>query len=327
MNEKQSALQFRSPLAPLIEKFLEGKRACGYRYARGSLFLLSFDRFLVREGLSAMELPRSIVERWAAKKAHEKPTNQAARVSYLREFARFLVRHDHKAFIPVSGQAPLFRTNFVPHIFKVEELRRLFVAADRLPPARNSRYRHIILPEIFRVLYACGLRVSEALKLTVGDVDLSGGILRIRQGKFRRDRLVPVAPALLLRLSNYAAKMGKRNTQAIFFPAPTGRSYRVSAVYGAFRCLLHAANIAHGGRGCGPRLHDLRHTFAVHRLVRWYREGADLKAKLPILAVYMGHASLNGTQRYLHLIADLFPEVSSRVEAVFGQVIPTGGDA
>src|SRR5262245_53513681 len=292
-----------------MEKFLEEKRACGYGYARGSFFLKSLDRFLVSEGLQAPGLPRETVERWTAKKAHERPTNQAARVSYLREFARFLARHRHPAFVPSPGLTSRWRHDYAPHIFTVGELRRLFEAADRLLPDRNSRLRHIVFPELFRVLYGCGLRASEALKLTVEEVNLAEGVLTIRKGKFRKDRIVPLAPGLLDRLRRYAARMGERRSQALFFPAPRGTRYSVEATYSTFRTILSSAGIPHRGRGTGPRLHDLRHTFAVHRLVLWYREGVDLNTKLPLLAVYLGHLNFHGTQRYLRLIADLFPEV------------------
>lgn len=327
MSESDRTLELHSPLAALIENFIQEKRACGYGYVTGSRLLQSFDRFLVAEGLADMELPRWAVERWTAKMPHEKPTNQAARLYYTRQFAQFLVRQGLKAFIPDTHRVPIFRADFVPHIFSVGELRSLFEAADRLRPNRNSLLRHIVLPEIFRVLYGCGLRASECLKVPVDNVDLREGIFSIRGAKFRKDRLVPIAPGLLEHLRAYASKLGERSAGAPFFPGPEGRPYDVDAIYAAFRKLLWAAGIPHRGRGRGPRLHDLRHTFAVHRLVRWYREGVDLNAKLPILAVYMGHVGLHGCQRYLRLIPALYPDVAARQQAVFGEVIPQRGEA
>lgn len=129
------------------------------------------------------------------------------------------------------------------------------------------------------------------------------------------------------RLSAYAATFGNRAPGDIFFPAPDGGPYSNDAAYVAFRQILRAAGISHGGRGQGPRPHDLRHTFAVHCLIRWYREGLDLDTQLPVLATYMGHRSIKGTQRYLRLTADLFPDVAARLETTFGRVIPGGGDA
>ena len=148
----------------------------------------------------------------------------------------------------------------------------------------------------------------------------------MREGKFRKDRLVPPALPLVERLRSYDAAVsavtGARPGGACFFPSVHGGPYRIGAIYVAFRRLLFGCGIPHGGKGKGPRVHDLRHTFAVHAMLRWYREGADLDAKLPVLATYLGHQSLLGTERYLHLTAELFPEVAVRVNAAFGDIIP-----
>jgi len=160
------------------------------------------------------------------------------------------------------------------------------------------------------------------LQLHVADVDLNQGILTVRQGKFGKDRLVPPALPLVVRLQKYAAHFRVRPSDAFFFPSEQGGPWSIRTVYRLFRQLLLECGIPHAGRGKGPRVHDVRHTFAVHTLLRWYREGADLDAKLPVLATYLGHQSLSGTQRYLHLTAELFPEIAVRVNAAFGDVIP-----
>jgi integrase len=141
-------------------------------------------------------------------------------------------------------------------------------------------------------------------------------------GKFNKDRLVPMAPSMLARLRKYAAVLGKRDPSSVFFPAPDGGPYSIVTVYRVFRRLLRECGIAHGGRGKGPRLHDLRHAFAVHRLENWYRQGADLEAKLPVLAAYMGHKSLASTQRYLRLTPEIFPDIRKRLDESTGHVIP-----
>ncbi|MFJ1260752.1 tyrosine-type recombinase/integrase [Cupriavidus sp. CuC1] len=133
---------------------------------------------------------------------------------------------------------------------------------------------------------------------------------------------MPPALPLVERLRTYAAVMGDRPPDAYFFPSRSDGPCSLEAVYWVYRDLLLRSGIAHAGRGKGPRVHDLRHAFAAHALLRWCREGADLDVKLPVLATYMGHRSLAGTQRYLHLIAELFPEITLRTNAAFGDVIP-----
>jgi integrase/recombinase XerD len=201
-------------------------------------------------------------------------------------------------------------------------------ASQVLSGARRARaygaiaLRHLVMPEVFRLLYGCGFRVREVLKLRVRDVDLNQGTITVRQGKGRKDRLVPPALALVNRLRKYAARLENRPPDATFFPGVSGRPFSLRTVYTLFRQLLLRCGIPHAGRGKGPRIHDYRHLFAVHALRRWYREGADLDAKLPLLATYLGHQHLSGTQHYLHLTAELFPEITARAEAAFGDVIP-----
>jgi integrase len=313
---------FHSTLAPWIEKFIGEKQACGYKYFTASDELRRLDRFLQEQGLQAVALPRALVERWTAKGPNESIRTQQARVGLVRRLAAFLIRHGYPAYLPDARRTAKGLSPFVPRIFSHEEMQRLLRAADVLPVNPRSPLRHLILPEIIRVLYGCGLRVSEAISLRVGDVDLREGVLTIRQGKFRKDRLVPLAPSLGQRLRCYAGSLGDRSADACFFPSLAAHRYHRQTIYYAFRQLLWQCRIAHEGRGRGPRLHDLRHTFAVHRLEQWYRAGADLNALLPVLATYLGHQSVTQTQVYLRLTAALFPDLAARCEAAFGHVIP-----
>jgi integrase/recombinase XerD len=314
--------RFQSVLSAFMEKFLQEKHACGYAYHEATRILRCLDNFLVQEGLTTYELPGSIARKWLAKKAHESARTQQQRITVTRHFSRFLLRLGYSAFVPDSTLAARSPSTFVPRMLSDEELRKFFQAVDKLEPTARSPLRHLIMPEVFRLLYGCGFRVSEVLKLRVRDVDLNQGIITVRQGKFRKDRLVPPALSLMNRLRKYAAHFEKRPPDAIFFPGPSGRPFSLRTVYTLFRKLLLQCGISHGGRGKGPRIHDARHQFAVQALRRWYQEGEDLDAKLPLLATYLGHQNLSGTQRYLHLTAELFPEITARADAALGDVIP-----
>jgi integrase/recombinase XerD len=306
--------RFRSAVGSLMEQFVEERRACGYRYDEAARLLARFDRFLYDEALSQCELPRSISRKCRGTHYH--------RICAVRQFALFMCRQGYSADVPDRSLTVRNADCFSPRILTHAEINRLFHAADQLTPTARSPMRHLIMPEVFRLLYGCGLRLGEVLHLRVADVDLNRGILTVREAKFGKDRLVPPALPLVQRLQRYAAIMGDRSPEAYFFPSPSDGQYSLEAVYWVFRDLLLRSGITHGGRGKGPRVHDVRHTFAAHALLRWCREGADLDAKLPVLATYMGHQSLAGTQRYLHLIAELFPEITARTSAAFGDVIP-----
>src|SRR5438105_2605029 len=313
---------FQSVLSVCMEKFLQEKYACGYAYREATRILRRLDDFLVQEGLAKCELPSSIARKWLAKKAHESAQTQRHRIILVRQFSRFLLRLGYSAYVPDSTFATRSTATFVPRMLTDEELRKFFQAVDALEATARSPLLHLIMPEVFRLLYGCGFRAGEVLKLRIRDVDLNQGIITVRQAKFRKDRLVPPALPLVNRLRKYAAHFEKRPPDAIFFPRPNGGPFSLRTVYTLFRQLLLQCGISHGGRGKGPRIHDARHQFAVQALRRWYQDGEDLDAKLPLLATYLGHVNLSGTQHYLHLTAELFPEITARADAAFGDVIP-----
>lgn len=314
--------RLRSPVGSLMEQFVQEKQACGYRYGEEAHLLARFDRFLCDEALAQCALPRSISRKWLAKQRHESSSTHQHRIGIVRQFATYMCRLGYPADVPEPLMGAKCAGRFSPRILTHAEIAHLFHALDQLTPTARAPLRHLIMPEVFRLLYGCGFRLGEVLHLRVADVDLERGVLTVREAKFGKDRLVPPALPLVQRLQRYAAGMGDRSSDAYFFPSPSGGPWSLSAVYWLYRELLLRCGIAHAGRGKGPRVHDLRHTFAGHALLRWCREGADLDAKLPVLATYMGHQSLAGTQRYLHLIAELFPEITVRTNAAFGDVIP-----
>jgi len=326
MNEQPFYPVFHSALGPLLDAFLHDKRSRGFSYRREAYHLQQLDRFLVEAKLPKPELPTTLLEQWLSATVSRRPSTHRKRIVLARQLGAFVQLRGYDAHIPLMPWAPCREVRTAARIFSHEEMRALFNAADHLAFNPRTPHRHRVIPELLRVLYGCGLRVGEACRLTVADVDLNAGVLRIEQGKFHRDRLVPLAPALRTRLEHYAHTLDARSPDQPFFPAPRGVQYGIRGIYGIFRELLDQAGIVHGGRGQGPRLHELRHTFAVHRLEQWYQAGEDLNAKLPLLATYLGHQSMVGTQAYLQLTQSLFTELSSRLDTGYGYVIP-GGEA
>jgi integrase len=313
-------------LGAWLQRFIEHKRSLGYKYQTEAAILSRFDRFLWRNHPDEDTLSRPLVEAWCARLPHERARSHQTRISVTSLFIRFLVRNGVEACLPSITQRPIDLKAFTPHIFTRAEMGRILAASERLGADGRSPKRHASIPAIFHLLYGCGLRVSEALALKVADVDLESGVLVIRQTKFGKDRLAPMSPSLVDRLRALSAQQdSRREGDEYFFASPTGKHYHNTTIYNYFRRFLRAAGIPHGGRGQGPRLHDLRHTFAVHRLELWYRQGEDLGAKLPVLATYMGHQCLTGTQRYLRLTPEIFPDIQRRLDQRFGQIIPPGG--
>ena len=313
---------FKSLLAENLLGFLKEKRAQGYKYTTEIRTLRDIDTFLCRVAPATHELSPDLVEQWMAVRHREHPSSHAHRNCIMRQFSQYLVRQGIPAYVCPERSIRHVPNTYVPRIFTFAEIRKLLVAVDGTEPSSNSPLRHLVIPEVFRVLYGCGLRVNEALQLRVRDVDLSNGVLNICDAKFRKSRLVPLAPSLVERLKRFSGKTGLRDDDTYFFPSRDGGPYRPESIYWIFRRLLPTIGIIHHGRGYGPRLHDLRHTFAVHRLITWYREKADLRAKLPVLSTYLGHSDVTGTQKYLHLVPELFPEVTRSLEDLVGNLIP-----
>lgn len=207
--------------------------------------------------------------------------------------------------------APHVNKCFVPHIFTKDEIERLFSAVDCTKESSESPLRHLVMPVLFRLLYTCGLRVSEALHLKVADVDLDAGVLAIYGAKGDKERLVGISDSMLAYMKSYRSNPLVTNAKSIyFFPAPDGGFYDTSTIYDIFRKCLFDAGIPHRGRGKGPRLHDLRHSFAVHILNKWSSEGKDIYTCLPILRTALGHDRITTTEKYLRLVPEAYMEVT-----------------
>jgi integrase/recombinase XerD len=323
-----SELRFRFPelksaVGKLIEDFIIEKMALHYRYLAETKVLVRFDDFLVEKGLAACTLPQQLVQEWLQIREYESPKSQRRRFNLTLQFAKFMVQRGYEAYLPDSRLQPVVRDYFAPYVFTRDEVRRLIEAADHIRRTARAPCRHIIMPEIYRLLYGCGLRIGEAVRLTRRDSDLEQGILTIRDTKFGKDRLVPMVPRLAKRLKRMSEQLDRVGKSPYLFPGRDGGHITRDTVYLTFRDLLGEIGISHGVGKKGPRIHDLRHTFACHRLVDWYREGADLSAKLPLLATYMGHRTLFGTQRYLHLTMELSAEFTKRIDDRLGHTIPT----
>jgi integrase len=312
---------FKSILGILIAGFIEEMRACGYKYIKGASLLKHFDAFVAKRNLVNEELPKKIVLAWTKKRQNEKVSTRNGRISTIRGLANYMVRLGFKAYIYPPCAESIGRYSYVPYIFSKQELKRIFTICDSYPVSDFSCNRHHMLPLLFRILYGCGLRISEALNLNLSNVNLTQGTLFIRDTKFNKERIVPMADTLAKRCRTYAKKVHKYSSPvSFFFPSPYGGTYSQSTVYHLFREILWKAGVSHSGKG--PRLHDLRHSFSVHCLKKWVLGKEDITNLLPYLSAYLGHVDLRGTQHYLRLTADLYPEIIASVEDKFSSMVP-----
>ena len=320
----------RSALSDQLARFLDFKRAAGYRYREEARVLNELDRFLaVHLSPDDPVITDQVVRAFVARRASESETTRAHRLTLIRQVCRFLALEEPRTALPGSRFLGIHRRAFVPRVLTRNEGQRFLDACLTLAPSPCSPFRGLVLGTALQVLYLTGLRAGELLRLTRADVDLSASVLRVRDTKFGKSRFVPLAPDLGSRLGEYDAQLACRldhwPPDAPFFPHRAGRVYSITALRAAFRHVQTVANVSPVSGGRRLRLHDLRHSFAVLRLLLWYEHGADLDAKLPLLATYLGHVGLASSQRYLQLTEELASEVTRRHQARFGYLIVEGG--
>jgi integrase len=317
-----SEIIYDGPYKDYIKKHVELKRAVGYKYDTEARHLKRFDRFTLGKYPYATVLTKEIVLDWCLKKIYEAKANQCSRASIIRQFGKYLDSIGVEAYIIPKGYYPT-EEQYTPHIYSVNELKRFFAETDKCQYCYECRYRHLIMPVFFRMIYMCGMRVSEARLLKVGDVDIENGILTIQHSKKDNSRLVPMSDYLTERCRHYSDRVHPFPVQEdYYFPALDGKPMTMGNVYKNFRRFLWRAGISHGGRGYGPRVHDFRHSYAVHCLKKWAEQEIDLTVYLPVLKTYMGHYSFEETAYYLRLTADVFPNITLKLETLYPEIIP-----
>jgi integrase/recombinase XerD len=241
------------------------------------------------------------------------------KLSCLRGFFQYAVSRGHITTAPLPTTIPKRPPLFVPYIYTREELRRLLHVVEFHP--RSVSVEPATIRTMILIYYGAGLRLCEAINLTRADLDLNRSILTIRNTKFGKTRLVPVGPQLSKVLVQYDhSRPSGRSADAPFFTTTVGGRVQPNTLGINFRILCDRAGIRRdGGARRQPRIHDLRHTFAVHRLTSWYQQGANVQRLVYQLSVYLGHSCLRHTQIYLSMTPELLREASQRFEHYAGK--------
>lgn len=305
----------------LLIQFVRMKQSLGFDYAREANQLKLFSKFTLNYNIENHALAKELADAWTAKRPDERDVTWEHRINDLKQFALFLNNLGYDAYIP-SCRAKIDRHLFVPYIFTSEQIRCIFTACDSIKPHPLSN-QHLIFPAVYRVLYGCGLRISEALALKQKGVDLKQGIVTIRGSKFDKDRLIPMSPSLTRYLRAYTLKIHTFSTSEDYFFMKRNRTaYSSDTLNDNFHRILWKCGISHGGKGSGPRMHDLRHSFSVHSLNQMVQQGVDLYCALPILSTYLGHASVAATERYVRLSEEAYPGILDAVSRTCAYVFP-----
>lgn len=315
---------FYGPFAGLLHDFVNFKRSMGFKYQKESAYLKQFSEFCVKEGLTDPVLTKELSDAWCSKKPYEQQKNGTdQRVTCLRQFALYLVSIGYDAFIPLHLENKRSRkSKYVAYVFTHDEMDAIISCSDKIFPHRRSTM-HLVMPVLVRLLYSTGLRIMEGLRTQLKNVDLVNGIIRVEHAKFDKDRLIPLSSRMLEILKQYCNIMHPKYLPEDFlFIGISRQPYTHHEIYLRFRELLQAAGIPHAGRGNGPRIHDIRHTFCCHTLQKAVNNKVDLNAALPVLSEYLGHESIAATSQYLRMTAEVYPSIINAVNEVCSYVIP-----
>jgi len=291
-----------------LEDYLRLRRSLGFKLKFPGCVLPSLIGYL--EAAGAATITAELAVAWAGLPRGVQPIMWAHRLGAARGFARYLKTIDPATEIPPAGIWPSVSPRPRPYIWAEADIGRLLAAARTLrPPLRAATYE-----ALFGLIAATGMRLGEAIALDRADTDLDGGVLTIRDGKFGLSRLVPVHPSVTGQLRTYAARRDRlcpSPATTRFFVSTVGTPLRTSLADRAFAQLTTALGLRTAT--CRPRVHDLRHSFAVRQLIEWHRAGDDPRARMPVLSAYLGHVSPAGTYWYLTAAPELMELAAARL--------------
>jgi len=319
---------YRSIFAPYFNGFLEMKEQMGFGLVKFQDVFLEFDRFFLATGATEVHIMRDQITAWSETRINDKARTLYDKHSIMRQFCRYLCHLGYECNIH-----RLPRQNwpqFIPYIFSHEQIERIFAASDELAlPYRCMTSVLIAIPALIRLLYSTGMRIGEALSLKNEDVDFVRKRIILKRTKNQIERLVPICPSLFGVLNQYKAYRdripikGVSALTAFFFVSTVGEPISLSSVRHWFRSILVQCGIPRRGDGQGPRIHDIRHTTAVHSLVKMVRDGVDMYCAMPILSVFLGHKSLKGTETYVRLTREMYPDIIEMEQSVTSFVFPS----
>ncbi|WP_155321933.1 tyrosine-type recombinase/integrase [Desulfosarcina ovata] len=314
---------FSSVLGPVIASYIDLKQALGRHYAGERRILASLDIFLAKTG---SDLTAGSFSGWCTTQEHLASGVRRYRMRVIRNFTLYRRRLEPSCFVPDSLLFPPLHQPVQPYIFTHAQIAKLVELAASLERSRDCPVRPEVFTLAITLLYTTGLRRGELLRMTIGDYDVGEQTLLVQESKFHKSRLLPLSADGVLQLDRY---LEARRTRCLPSPPDTpliwnhrcgGRAYSATGFGHVIGQLLDMAGIRKPN-GHLPRVHDFRHTFATHALLRWYLDGEDVHNRLPFLATYMGHVSIVSTQYYLQLIEPLVSSASQRFAQRYGGLI------
>jgi len=305
-------MKSRQSIVEQVQEYLKFRRSCGYQLEAPGKELMLFARYAALTSHKG-PLTTELAVRWAKLPQDANPRYWATRYEIVRRFAEYRFLFNPATEIPPKGLLGPSKRRLSPHIYSDEEIAALLQAASRLTPSDGLHPRTYVT--LFGLLVSTGLRISEALNLSHKDADLNTGVLTIKETKFRKSRLMPVHLSTLQALRHYSKLRDSYHPgvrSKTFFLSEKGTPLNYRGVLYIFIKL--SRKLGWRDRDKKPRIHDFRHSFAVRRLLKWYKEGANLDQKILALSTYLGHVQVTDTYWYLSAVPELLAVVSEKFE-------------
>lgn len=319
---------YQSIYAPFFKQFIAIKKGLGFVSLRTEWIFLELDSFFLCNEVKAIGITKQQIEEWRASRINDAPVTIYTKYSILSQFCKYMCKAGYDCYIPRLPATPP-KDSFIPHIFTKKDMDDIFLACDRLQLYdKHMSTTLFMIPAIIRLLYGTGLRISEALSLKNKDVDFEKLCLYVRKSKNGEERIAPLSETLVKVLKEYLQYRNRipvsrlNDARLSFFVSPIGSSCIQGTVYKWFRKVLASSGIPHQGDHKGPRVHDLRHTFAVHSLVKMAESGLDLYYSLPLLSTCLGHKSLQSTERYVRLTAEMYQDLLKDEKGICAYIFP-----
>jgi site-specific recombinase XerD len=326
---RRALIDFHSPLADPIRRFVAHKRALNRRFDTEERALCLLDRYLFMQGVNDLAgVTPAVIDAFLAWRPRSRPRSYNHLLGVVRRLFNWMVDQELLDHSPVRLRPRRETARRIPYLFDLPHACQLLDVAASLADNNKARQRGPTYAMIFALLYGLGLRVGEVARLTGDDVDLGRGLLVIRGTKFAKSRLVPFGPRMAARLTAYLelkeSQSGALLPEAPVFSFTPGRAIHPGTISQTFHALVPRLGLDLPAGVAPPRVHDLRHSFAVGTLLRWYRDGADPSARLLDLSTFLGHVDPASTAVYLTITVDLLQAAGERF-ARFVAPLSTGG--
>lgn len=318
---------FKSVLTQVINEYIRMRQQQNVGIRNIMTVLKELDTLLNVQKVTDIALSRDIYLKWSDMACVGSERTRYIKILIFRHFCQYLCHIGYASYIPPVPRRP--KTSYVPRIYTEDEVMRIFQTIDHTELERKHNTTCLIaLPTIFRFLYYCGARIGEVLSIKNEDVNLSEGFITLKETKNRQHRLIPVNEQMkdvIYTYLHYRDKMPIATSampDSYLFTNHRGEKLSCNAVYARFKDILRQCGITHVGHGQGPRIHDLRHTFAVHSLYHMTKSGLDIYAAWPILSTLLGHKDIYATEHYVRLALEVYPDLYQAVGDKLSSIFP-----